>query len=52
MTRKRFIKKLMALGYPRNFARAIAEYSWKEGKPYGYVYFLISTYMSDFFTEI
>ena len=39
MSRKRFIKKLMAMGYPRNFARDMAEYARCECFSYSACYF-------------
>ena len=40
MTRKRFIKLLMAQGYSRNEARELARFGY-EGQPYTEKYFLV-----------
>lgn len=45
MRRKKFIKMMMSLGYPRNFARDIAEYCWRQRIPYCTAYFNISISM-------
>lgn len=38
MSRKKFIKKMMSLGYSRNFARIVADGCWKTRIPYGNMY--------------
>lgn len=42
MTRKRFVKKLMAAGVPRNIANSISEIVRNNGDSYSWGYFVIS----------
>lgn len=46
MSRKKFIKKMMSLGYSRNFARDIAEYCWRKQIPYCTMYTKTSILMN------